>query len=88
MTSCANRSFNDGGLSSAMNRSATNRNFWKLLMLYFLNRDGNFAVKRSVGKFNRVPSDQCIEQTINRQQKCSGGITGFSRRDRATLGTY
>ena len=25
-----------------------------------------------------VPSDQCIEQTINREQKCHGGITGSS----------
>lgn len=34
--------------------------------------------KRSLGKFNSVPSDQCIEQTVNRQQKCKGGITGFA----------
>ena len=25
-----------------------------------------------------VPSDQCIEQIINREQKCHGGITGYS----------
>ena len=25
-----------------------------------------------------IASDQCIEQTINREQKCRGGITGFS----------
>ena len=25
-----------------------------------------------------MPSDQCIEQTVYRQQKCRGGITGFS----------
>ena len=25
-----------------------------------------------------IPSDQCIEQTINREQKGSGGITGYS----------
>ena len=41
-------------------------------------RDGNFSVKRSNGKFNKVPSDQCIEQTINREQKCHGGIKGYS----------
>ncbi|XP_057314196.1 uncharacterized protein LOC130655456 [Hydractinia symbiolongicarpus] len=40
--------------------------------------NGNFAVRRSPGKFNKVPSDQCIEQTINREQKCHGGITGYS----------
>ena len=49
-------------------------------MITFLNflRNGNFAAKRSKSKFNKVPSDQCIEQTVNRQQKCRGGITGFS----------
>ena len=25
-----------------------------------------------------IASDQCIEQTFNREQKCCGGITGFS----------
>ena len=25
-----------------------------------------------------IPSDQSIEQTINREQKCHGGITGYS----------
>jgi len=44
---------------------------------FFISRDGNFAVKRSKGRFNKIPSDQCIEQTINRDQKCSGGIIGF-----------
>ena len=50
----------------------------KYRYINFSLRDGNFAVKRSTGKFNRVPSDQCIEQTINREQKCHGGITGYS----------
>ena len=50
--------------------------FYKLSIIFY--REGNFAVKRSSGKFNSVPTDQCIEQTINRQQKCRGGITGFS----------
>ena len=35
-------------------------------------------MKRSKGRFNRIPSDQCIKQTINRQQKCRGGIIGFA----------
>eukprot|EP00794_Sanderia_malayensis_P021054 gene21054-23110_t len=39
---------------------------------------GNFAVRRQPGCFNVIPSDQCIEQTINRGQKCHGGITGYS----------
>ena len=39
---------------------------------------GNFSVRRSNGKFNKIPSDQCIEQTINREQKGHGGIKGYS----------
>ncbi|CAB4001853.1 Hypothetical predicted protein [Paramuricea clavata] len=39
---------------------------------------GHFSVRRQQGKFNKIPSDQAIEQTINRQQKCAGGIIGFS----------
>ena len=37
-----------------------------------------FAVKRNKGSFNRIASDQTTEQTINRDQKCHGGITGYS----------
>ncbi|XP_047132181.1 uncharacterized protein LOC124811086 [Hydra vulgaris] len=40
--------------------------------------DGNFSVRRTSGTFNKIPSDQCIEQTINRDQKCRGGIKGYS----------
>ena len=43
---------------------------------------GNFAVRRTPGKFNKVPSDQCIGQTINRKQKGHGGIKGYSYRFR------
>ena len=39
---------------------------------------GEFAVQRSSGSFNQVPVDQTIEQTINRDSKCPGGIIGFS----------
>ena len=39
---------------------------------------GNVSVRRQPGKFNKIPSDQAIEQTINRDQKCPGGIIGFS----------
>ena len=38
---------------------------------------GNFSVRRQIGRFNKVPTDQAIEQTINKDQKCSGGITNF-----------
>ena len=37
-----------------------------------------FSVRRSYGKFNKVSPDQVIEQTINKDQKGPGGITGFS----------
>ena len=33
---------------------------------------GNVSVRRTPGKFNKVSSDQCIEQTINRQQNGQG----------------
>ena len=45
---------------------------------HYLFRSGHFAVKRQKGRFNRVASDQTIEQTINKNQKCHGGITGYS----------
>ena len=40
-------------------------------------KQGNFSVQRSAGRFNKVPSDQVIEQTINKDQKGSGGIIGY-----------
>ena len=39
---------------------------------------GNFSTKRTVEKFNMLPPDQVIEQTINKQQKGSGGIISYS----------
>ena len=39
---------------------------------------GNISKKRTVGKFNMLPPDQLIEQTINKQQKGSGGIIVYS----------
>ena len=39
---------------------------------------GHFSVRRKGGRFNKIPSDQVIEQTINREQKCAGRIIGFS----------
>lgn len=44
----------------------------------FLKR-GGFSVQRSDNPFAQVPSDQAIEQTINRASKTTGGIIGFSR---------
>ena len=39
---------------------------------------GNFCVRRVPGKFNHLPADQIIEQTVNRDQKGPGGIIEFS----------
>lgn len=39
---------------------------------------GHFSVRRKRGRFNKIPFDQVVEQTINREQKCAGGIIGFS----------
>ena len=39
---------------------------------------GNFSLRRKLGSFNKVPSDQVIEQTINKDQKGSGGTVSFS----------
>ena len=44
----------------------------------FLVRNGNFSVRRQPGFFNTVAPDQCIEQTINREQKRKGGMDGHS----------
>ena len=38
---------------------------------------GNFRVTRIPRKFNRLPSDQFIKQTVNQDQKAPGGIIGF-----------
>ena len=39
---------------------------------------GHFSVRRKCGRFNKIPPDQVIEQTINKEQKCARGIIGFS----------
>ena len=39
---------------------------------------GNVSVRRVSGKSNRLPADQVIEQTVNRDQKGPVGIIGFS----------
>ena len=38
----------------------------------------HFSAKRTVGRFNRLPVDQVIEKTINKEQKGKGGIIGSS----------
>ena len=38
----------------------------------------HFSAKRSFGRFNRLPSEQDIEQTTNKEQKGKGGIIGSS----------
>ncbi|XP_065197855.1 uncharacterized protein LOC135829379 [Sycon ciliatum] len=42
-------------------------------------QEGGFSVQRSDNPFAQVPSDQAIEQSINRATKTVGGIIGFSR---------
>ena len=47
---------------------------------------GGFVVKRSKEtNFNSVPTDQALEQTINREAKSDGGIIGFTLRKGALL---
>ena len=42
--------------------------------------EGHFVVKRTPGKFRAVGLDMCLEQTINRSMKGSGGIIGSTRK--------
>ena len=51
--------------------------------IMFTFRNGNFSVRRTKSFFNKVASDQCIEQSVNREQKCRGGISGFSKSEGA-----
>jgi len=54
-------------------------------MFKFLEQ-GGFVVRRSnESKFNSVPTDQALEQSINRDVKTTGGIIGFTRRKAALL---
>jgi len=47
---------------------------------------GGFVVRRSnESKFNSVPTDQPLEQSINRDAKTTGGIIWFTRRKAALL---
>ena len=44
---------------------------------------GHFSVKRSRSSFNKLPPDQVIKQTINKEQKVSGGKIEMSTLHRA-----
>ena len=39
-------------------------------------------MRKTAGKFNKVASDQAIEQTINKDQEGAGGFIGFSISER------
>lgn len=40
---------------------------------------GAWTVQRlDENPFSSIPADQAIEQTFNRQSKCSGGLVGFT----------
>ena len=43
-------------------------------------RDGYFVIKRSSVPFSAVAAGMCLEQTINRSSKTSGGIIGNTKR--------
>ena len=45
--------------------------------------NGNFTVKRSAKKFSAVSADMALEQSINRDVKCQGGLIGKSSTDSA-----
>ena len=49
---------------------------------------GHFSVRRQHGRFNKIPSDQAIEQTINREQKCAGSIVGYCTVQRWVLTSH
>ena len=41
--------------------------------------EGGFVVRRSQNRpFNSVPTDQALEQSINREAKSQGGVIGFT----------
>eukprot|EP00117_Sycon_ciliatum_P030087 scpid76054/ scgid23802/ len=47
---------------------------------------GDFTATRSSRTFAKVPVDQTIEQTFNRDSKTPGGIVGFSRKCNGSSG--
>ena len=59
-------------LCTQQNLEKTHPNIYKEFLA------GNFSVRRKLGRFNILQSDQVIEQTTNKDQKRSGEIVGFS----------
>ena len=47
--------------------------------------NGVFFVKRSEKTFNCVPTDQALEQSINREAKSRGGVVKFTLRKGALM---
>ena len=47
-------------------------------LMYDAFKSSAFSTRRTAGKFNMLPPDQVIEQTINKEQKGSGGLIGCS----------
>ena len=48
-------------------------------LMYHHMMEGGFVVRRSASRiFNCVPTDQALEQTINREAKSQGGVIGFT----------
>ena len=47
------------------------------LMLQHMS-EGGFVMKRSERTFNCVPTDQALEQSINREAKSQGGVIGYT----------
>ena len=52
--------------------------FLILSHIMFTSRNCNSSVRRTKISLNKFAPDQCIEQTVNREQKCRGAISGFS----------
>ena len=50
----------------------------KFPAIYQQFQHGNFSTRLIKGKFNMLPPDQVIEQTINKDRKGPGGIIGIS----------
>ena len=52
--------------------------FLILRHIMFTFRNCNSSVRRTKSSLNKFAPDQCIEQTVNREQKCREAISGFS----------
>lgn len=54
-------------------------------MYEFLTRGGFIVHQSDTTRFNSVPTDQALEQTINREAKGTGGVIDFTLRKSALL---